>query len=93
MTRLTKSVVENGFAYFDWNVDSKDAGGAKTPEEVFENVTSGISKRNTAVVLQHDLYDYSVDAVEQIILWGIANGYSFAPITADSPGCHHGVNN
>lgn len=93
MTRLTKSVVENGFAYFDWNVDSKDAGGAKTPEEVFENVTSGISKRNTAVVLQHDLYDYSVDAVEQIILWGIANGYTFAPITADSPGCHHGVSN
>ena len=52
MSALTKSVVDEGFYYFDWNVDSKDAGGATTAEEVFENVTKGIEKKNVAVVLQ-----------------------------------------
>lgn len=93
MTRLTKLVTERGFRYFDWNVDSKDAGGAKTPEEVFANVINGIGNKSVSVVLQHDLYGYSVDAVEQIILWGLANGYTFAPLSEGSPSCQHSPNN
>ena len=93
MSRLVKSVREKGFYYFDWNVDSKDAGGAKTADEVFENVTKGIEGKNTAVVLQHDIYEYSVDAVERIIVWGLANGYIFLPLTEGSPSCAHGTIN
>lgn len=93
MTRLTESVQQKGFHYFDWNVDSGDAGNAKTSEAVFENVTKGVSARNTSVVLMHDIFEYSVDTVEQIILWGIANGYAFAPLTSNSPGCHHVIYN
>lgn len=93
MTRLTKAVVEEGFQYFDWNVDSRDAGGAKTAEEVFTNVINGVSGRRVSVVLQHDIFGYSVDAVESIIQWGLANGYTFLPLTEGGPGCHHGVNN
>ena len=93
MTRLTKSVQENGFQYFDWNVDSMDAGTATTAQEVFDYVTKGVSNYKNSVVLQHDTMPYSVDAVEQIVLWGIANGYTFAPITSGSPGCHHAVFN
>ena len=29
------------FVYFDWNVDSDDAGHAKTSEKVYQNVTNG----------------------------------------------------
>ncbi len=93
MSRLVKSVREKGFYYFDWNVDSRDAGGAKTAEEVFENVIRGIEGKNTAVVLQHDIYEYSVDAVERIIVWGLANGYVFLPLTEGSPSCAHGTVN
>lgn len=93
MSRLVKSVREKGFYYFDWNVDSRDAGGAKTADEVFENVTKGIEGKNTAVVLQHDIYEYSVDAVERIIVWGLANGYIFLPLTEGSPSCAHGTTN
>ena len=46
-----------------------------------------------AIVLQHDSHWFSVDAVEKIIVWGMMNGYTFQPITADSPGAHHGVYN
>lgn len=93
MTRLIAKLPELGLRYFDWNVDSKDAGGAKTPEDVLANVINGIGNKTVSVVLQHDLYDYSVDAVEDIIVWGLANGYTFAPLTEGSPVCEHTPNN
>lgn len=93
MTTLTGAVQDAGFRYFDWNVDSDDAGSARTPEEVFNNVTQGVQQRRISVVLQHDIHDYSVDAVEEIILWAQDNGYRFLPLEEDSPMAHHGVNN
>ncbi len=93
MTRLTKELQNRGFQYFDWNVDSNDAGGAKTAEDVFRNVTKGVATRTYSVVLQHDTQDFSVDAVERIIAWGLCNGYTFKALDMDSPLCHHGVNN
>ncbi len=93
MTRLTQAVEAKGFQYFDWNVDSKDAGGAKTADEVFQNVVNGCSGRKASVVLQHDIHKYSVDAVERIIQWGIEHGYAFSKLEPTSPKAHHGVNN
>ena len=93
MTKLVKTVTDLGFQYFDWNVDSNDAGGAKTADEVYKNVINGVKGRKTSVVLQHDIKGFSVDAVERIIQWGLANGYTFLPLSADSPACHHGTNN
>lgn len=93
MTALTKGVTAKGFQYFDWNVDSGDAGGAKSADEVYNNVIKGIGSKKTAIVLQHDLYDYSVEAVERIIIWGLQNGYTFQALTPTSPNAHHPVNN
>lgn len=93
MTRLTQAVQDQGFQYFDWNVSSGDAGGAKTADEVYNNVVNGVSGRKTAVVLQHDIQKFSVEAVERIIIWGLNNGYTFQALTPNSPTCHHPVNN
>lgn len=93
MTLLTQAVQDAGFQYFDWNVDSKDAGGARNAKTVFENVTESVEKLDTAIVLQHDIHAYSVEAVEDIIRWGLDNGYQFLPLTPDSPGMHHGLHN
>lgn len=93
MTVLTQKVTDLGFQYFDWNVDSNDAGGAKTADEVYQNVISGLKNRDSSVVLQHDIKSYSVEAVEKIIQWGLANGYSFQALTPESPTCHQHVNN
>lgn len=93
MTRLTKAVVEQGYQYFDWNVDSEDAGGAYTSYQVYRNVINGVKNRKTSIVLQHDIKGFSVDAVEDIILWGLHNGYTFLPLQPNSPGAHHGINN
>lgn len=93
MTRLTKALLARGYQYFDWNVDSDDAGGATTKEKVYNNVINGCSSRTISIVLQHDIKAYSVNAVEDIIKWGLANGYQFLPLALDSPYYHHYVNN
>lgn len=94
MTRLTRLVEKKGFRYFDWNVDSRDAGGITHGyAEAAYNVIRGISTRGTSVVLMHDSYGTCIGATERIIQWAQANGYTFAVLTSDSPGCHHGVNN
>lgn len=93
MTRLTQIVQDAGYVYFDWNVDSNDAGGASKASEVFKNVKQGIQNQQYSVVLQHDIHPFSVDAVEQIIQWGLENGYTFLPLEANSPSAHHSVLN
>lgn len=93
MTRLTQEVRDAGFQYFDWNVSSGDAGETTSTDQVYENVINGCNGRDVSVVLQHDIKDFSVDAVERIINWGLSNGYTFLPLQYDSPAAHHGVNN
>ena len=93
MGRLAALVEEKGYTYFDWNVDSKDAGGATTPEEVLSNVIEGVGTKSHSVVLMHDIKSYTVDAVEWIIRWGKSCGYTFAVLTPDGPTCHHVINN
>lgn len=93
MTILDEAVQNAGFQYFDWNVDSNDAGGAKKPQEVFQNVVDGISRARVSMVLQHDVHGFSVEAVEDILVWGQKNGYTFRAIDSSTPGFHHGVHN
>ena len=74
MTELAKDVTDQGYKYYDWNVSSGDAGGTTSTSEVYQNVINGIQSHNVSVVLQHDIKSFSVDAVESIIQWGLANG-------------------
>ena len=95
MTRLTQAVQDQGFRFFDWNVTSGDAGGTEDTDGVIDNVIMGIqrNKKSYSIVLQHDIKGFSVDAVEEIILWGLSNGYTFLPLEMNSPICHQTVAN
>ncbi len=95
MTKLVQGVQDQGFQYFDWNVSSGDGNYVWDSEKVYDAVTSGVAntKRTYSIVLQHDSKGYSVDTVERIILWGLENGYTFLPLTPDSPTYHHTVLN
>lgn len=88
MSSLVNSLSYHGFLYCDWNVSSGDAGGVKTSAGVAQNVISGIQKHNVSIVLQHDITSYSVEAVEQILFWGIQNGYTFLPMSDTTPMVH-----
>lgn len=93
MSQLAMEVEMRGYQYCDWNVSSGDAGGTTSSSQVVTNVISGVQSKNVSIVLQHDIKGFSVDAVEQIIQWGLANGYTFLPMTYTTPMTHHGINN
>ena len=93
MSRLTKAMTDMGYQYYDWNVVSGDAGGTNKTKQIIENIEEGCAQQTVSMILQHDIKDYSVAAVETVIQWGLANGYSFKALTLESPAMHHGVNN
>lgn len=93
MTRLSEAVARSGFCYFDWNVDSNDAGGAVSSDEVYSNIISGLCGQRVSIVLQHDIHAFSVNAVERVLIWGSEHGYTFLPLDMTSPTLHHGINN
>ena len=93
MTTLAKELTDKGYVYFDWNVSSGDAGEVKTTNEVYKNVINGIKGKKNAIVLQHDSHKFSIDAVQDIITWGKANGYTFKSLNENSPTAHHRINN
>ena len=93
MTSLSKSVLANGYLYYDWHIDSRDTGGATTAEEVAKNVITGIQEQDVSIVLQHDTKPYSIEALDEIICWGMLNGYTFLPITEETPMHHHPIRN
>lgn len=93
MTSLAGALTDLGYQYFDWNVSSGDAGGTTDTDTVAANIMEGCAGRKASVVLQHDIKDYSVNAVEQVLIWGINNGYVFRALDVTSPTAHHGINN
>ena len=85
MTTIAEEMTKRGYTYCDWNVSSGDAGGATTKQEIVNNVINGCAKRKNSIVLQHDINKKSVEAVEEIIQWGLANGYTFKAMDENSP--------
>jgi len=95
MTKLTEKLHGWGYHYFDWNVDSEDAGGARSEKDTFRNFKNGLQKGRGNVVLMHDFTnnDKTIDALERMIRYGKKNGYTFLPIIASTDEVHHSVNN
>lgn len=93
MTKLTKEVENKGYLYYDWNVYGGDAGETKNSHKIAENIIKGIKLNKTSIVLQHDMYPYTINSVEKIIKYGLKHGYSFSNITEETPKMHHRVNN
>ena len=92
MTTLTQEVTARGYRYYDWNIASGDAGETTKSSGVYNNVVKRL-KGGVYNVLFHDSKSYTVNAIEDIIKYGLAHGYTFLPITSSSPTFHHGVNN
>ncbi len=95
MTRLTHKVIEEGYRYFDWNVSSGDAGGARNSQDVYNNVVNGIKHNRSNVVLMHDFSgnNKTLDALRNIIHYIKNNGYAISNITPETPMITHSVAN
>lgn len=95
MTTLTQQVLAKGYRYYDWNVGSNDSGGAKTKNEVYNNVVKGLNKKRINMVLMHDFENNykTLDALSDIIDYGLKNGYEFKAINDTTPSITHKLNN
>lgn len=95
MSEAAKYLTNSNFIYFDWNVDSKDAGGAYTSYEIYQNVVKTLVPGRTNVVLMHDssTKKNTLDALEQIIDYGLENGYTFQNLTETTQKIKHGIKN
>ena len=94
MTRLAQDATDLGLQYFDWNVDSDDAGSAVKAEQVAKNIKEECAMYGpVCVVLQHDIKSWSVNAVESVLVWGKKNGYEFRALDETCWGAHHDIFN
>lgn len=92
MGRLTGLLPSMGYSYFDWNVDSKDAGSAsKNANAIVTNVLSQAEGKKSICVLMHDTAakNATVTALPSIIEGLIQMGFRFESLNAQSYGYHH----
>ena len=96
MTYLTEESLNRGYIYYDWNVDSNDAGSSiYNEQEIYNNVIKNLSYSGTNIVLMHDSGSHTstVKALKNIINYSKANGYTFKKIDNTTPAIRHKVNN
>ena len=93
MSRLAKSVTENGYVYFDWNCANGDAAGANTVEKQLANCKSYPKSASNIIVLMHDSKSTTLEALPKIIEYYKSCGMSFGVLTTATPPVHHGINN
>lgn len=95
MTVAVAQAEKEGYTYFDWNVDSADSAGAKTAEEIYQNVIAGVMPGRENIVLMHDsaTKEATLEALPMIIDYLIDNGYDLRALNEESATAHHKVSN
>lgn len=93
MSALAAQSRSKGLTYFDWNVESGDAGRTTDPDEVVENLKNGVYWHSVSVALSHDSLEYTVEGIEEFFKWALENGYTFMTLDENSPTAHHGIAN
>ena len=69
----------NGIASLDWNALSKDSEGAKTKEQLIQNVITTVGTKNCVVILMHDANNkiLTYETLIDVINYLRENGYTF----------------
>lgn len=87
MDEIIEAVTEEGYVYFDWNVDSSDASRALQDKDVIVDAVLTQAKWvKEANILMHDAAGKTttVDALPEIVEGLKAQGFLFKPITEDT---------
>ena len=73
---------KNNIAYLDWNALNSDSAGAKTEEELMENIKNTVGDKNSVVILMHDAGDKvsTYETLPDVIKFLKEKGYKFQNI-------------
>lgn len=93
MTRLTKSVVEKGYTYFDWNCSNGDADGANTVQKQLEFCSKFPKSAQNIVVLMHDTKKTTLEALPKIIEYYKSCEMNFGVLSTTTSVQNHPVYN
>ncbi len=105
MSVLVEEVEKQGYAYFDWNVDSNDANASKmqvidgkkrTPKDtIVKSVLNNAKGKDKICVLMHDIAvkTTTAEALPEIIEGLKEMGYRFEALSTLSPVFHAKVSN
>lgn len=93
MTRISKSVTQQGYVYFDWNCSNGDADGANTVQKQLNYCSQYPKSASRVVVLMHDTKKVTRDALPKIIEYYKSCGFEFGVLTTSVPPVQHRVNN
>ena len=89
--RAIEWLKSEGYAYFDWNVSSRDADGKKyTASEIANHVLNGAKGKKVAIILMHDMVSKqtTLEALPKIIEGLKAQGFTFKVLSNSSSTVH-----
>lgn len=89
---FARALNAEGIVYFDWNVSSNDASSVlRTADEIYDSVISGVKKKDTPVVLMHDLQSKvtTVEALPRILEYLVDNGYEVTALDSSVKPVQH----
>jgi len=88
MQDLIIALKEEGYRYFDWNLESGDAKIGSDISTIMTSSLIGVDGKRDMMMLCHDKA-LMVEALETIIEYYQELGYVFLPISEETPGfCH-----
>lgn len=88
MNKIIKEMTDQGYVYFDWNVDSLDASVMKKPsKQIISSVLAQAKGKKTINVLFHDsaIKTTTVDALPAVIKGLKKQGFVFEQLDPTSP--------
>jgi len=68
---------ELGYRHFDWDIDTDDWRRGRTPEEIVETVLTNTKGKEHVIILMHDTYERTLEALPAIIAGLREQGYIF----------------
>ncbi len=97
VTQIVERLNAEGYIYFDWNVDSRDASTDKdkSAEALLNNIKNSCKDKRVINILMHDTNDKksTVEALPQIIDYLREEGYIFMTLSPNSTLIQHTVAN
>lgn len=93
ITTLANKLVNEGYQYYDWSIDSTDTARKNTVSSIIENMKKQLKGNSYYIVLMHDIKKNTIEALPSIIEYAKSIGYQFKPITNESPIVHSRIAN
>lgn len=91
MTELVKYTNFLGYTYFDWNITSGDVY-IRNKKRLYKNIIKQLRYENN-VILMHDSKYYTYKVLEDVIKYGLDNGFVFQKLTVNSYQAHQKIVN